>query len=114
MEFADIHDSIISAMQHPPRSTLFPYTTLFRSEELPDILAHNHELIDGELVDVSGNTAGHILLRDAFVELLRPDLKSTRLNSSHSQKSYAVVGIEHRPDISFMGPSKVELLDRHL
>jgi hypothetical protein len=39
--------------------------TIEEFEQLPDALAHNHELVDGELVDVSGNTGGHNSLRDA-------------------------------------------------
>src|SRR2546430_3099771 len=59
-------------IRRPPRSTLFPYTTLFRSEEW---LA---PLVSGKrrLGDVPPNALA--------------DRKSTRLNSSHSQISYAV------------------------
>src|SRR2546421_3905143 len=60
-------------IRRPPRSTLFPYTTLFRSS--PDGTA--------DLVDETGARLGHI-------EVLRRDRKSTRLNSSHDQISYAV------------------------
>src|SRR2546430_13720106 len=76
-------------IRRPPRSTLFPYTTLFRSE-----------VVDGEealrLGDaLLGDRDGLVLLVDLEVELrhellLRADRKSTRLNSSHSQISYAV------------------------
>ena len=41
-------------------------------EQLPDALAVNHELIDGKLVDVSGNTPKHNFLRDCMVALLLP------------------------------------------
>jgi len=41
-------------------------------EQLPDELAHNHELVDGELIDVSGNTGGHNRLRDALVIVFGP------------------------------------------
>src|SRR5438034_3319697 len=66
----------------PPRSTLFPYTTLFRS---PDRAT-------------SGSSAGRALLpamedlrrRHRRNELVAPDRKSTRLNSSHTVISYAV------------------------
>src|SRR2546430_6999669 len=64
-------------IRRPPRSTLFPYTTLFRShraEQLPPIVVSR--LIESELK------------RQTFV--VRQDRKSTRLNSSHSQISYAV------------------------
>src|SRR2546430_6931804 len=64
-------------IRRPPRSTLFPYTTLFRS---PASVASRH-LIKGAATPP--NLGG---------ELSRPtiDRKSTRLNSSHSQISYAV------------------------
>src|SRR2546430_12400835 len=62
-------------IRRPPRSTLFPYTTLFRSECLPVLLqpgaCRAAEPIQG--------LKGRLL-----------DRKSTRLNSSHSQISYAV------------------------
>src|SRR5436853_2167085 len=61
--------------KRPPRSTLFPYTTLFRS------------LLD------EAEGAGHVALADEQVEILHraaEDRKSTRLNSSHLGISYAV------------------------
>src|SRR5438552_7723337 len=75
--------------RRPPRSTLFPYTTLFRS--LHGVV----ELDRAEHVAVVGDGAGgHAEVRDALGERLRPagtvDRKSTRLNSSHQIISYAV------------------------
>src|SRR2546427_9190763 len=64
-------------IRRPPRSTLFPYTTLFRSEEAH--LEAPAPVVAGELVDEDE--------RQARANL---DRKSTRLNSSHSQISYAV------------------------
>src|SRR2546430_12258739 len=74
-------------IRRPPRSTLFPYTTLFRSQCLvPARLAHRlalpHERHDPRVVAQEVSVAVHH-------ELLA-DRKSTRLNSSHSQISYAV------------------------
>src|SRR5688572_32275945 len=66
-------------IRRPPRSTLFPYTTLFRSWLLT--AADPRELPMPEIV------APKIRLLAAIDEL---DRKSTRLNSSHSQISYAV------------------------
>src|SRR2546427_3542749 len=69
-------------IRRPPRSTLFPYTTLFRSFarriDPSDAGAHNNL---GVLYYQKG------LVADAIAAL---DRKSTRLNSSHSQISYAV------------------------
>src|SRR5688572_31821539 len=80
-------------IRRPPRSTLFPYTTLFRSS--PDVGGHlSDELtIDAGhgdvrlLVDHDVNSLGHV--EDDRVRVAQ-DRKSTRLNSSHSQISYAV------------------------
>src|SRR2546430_4548543 len=86
-------------IRRPPRSTLFPYTTLFRSvkghldnrwadwfDGLTITLEDNGEtLLTGPVVD---QAALHGLLRK--VRDLGIDRKSTRLNSSHSQISYAV------------------------
>src|SRR2546422_4378108 len=71
-------------IRRPPRSTLFPYTTLFRSplkaehEELADLLSELHGI-----TIVSGRAPRRAAGR-------WPDRKSTRLNSSHGYISYAV------------------------
>src|SRR5947208_10507322 len=74
-------------LRRPPRSTLFPYTTLFRSivAAVPDALANG-------LLDVPGDRAERLLSQASGFgpsELTR-DRKSTRLNSSHQIISYAV------------------------
>src|SRR5205085_8679714 len=63
-------------MPRPPRSTLFPYTTLFRSDMKAE---------DTVTIDLEGKSS----FADAMV-VTSGDRKSTRLNSSHSQISYAV------------------------
>src|SRR2546430_4367370 len=69
-------------IRRPPRSTLFPYTTLFRSLQFrwQVFNVSNSKRFDplsvNSFLDVNGSTFG--------------DRKSTRLNSSHSQISYAV------------------------
>src|SRR2546426_1907842 len=63
-------------IRRPPRSTLFPYTTLFRSR-VPDVAV----LVDQHVVRL-GRRPHHVVLRE--------DRKSTRLNSSHLVISYAV------------------------
>jgi len=88
--------------------------TIEEFEQLPDVLARNHELIDGELVDVSGNTGSHILLRDAFVELLRPYVRQHRLGLVLSEQEFDFDRNAHGPDVSFFGQSKAELFDRQL
>src|SRR2546430_3602573 len=87
-------------IRRPPRSTLFPYTTLFRSA--PDARAEDAALgldVEGPLV-VGHVRASHAAnLGGVLAQVLalgtdphsrREDRKSTRLNSSHSQISYAV------------------------
>src|SRR2546430_3455339 len=84
-------------IRRPPRSTLFPYTTLFRSHlglrEVVDVVVlGDHVAVACAIpavdrpVDLQDRGA---LLEDEPVVELR-DRKSTRLNSSHSQISYAV------------------------
>src|SRR5688572_32276460 len=74
-------------VRRPPRSTLFPYTTLFRS----DVREQEHDR-PRLLVDFVVLLALHVLVPGGLVlERERAaDRKSTRLNSSHSQISYAV------------------------
>src|SRR5215203_1099380 len=57
-------------IRRPPRSTLFPYTTLFRSKDFP---RHHRQWRESD-----------------WMIMYRPDRKSTRLNSSHANISYAV------------------------
>src|SRR5256885_9975982 len=73
-------------IRRPPRSTLFPYTTLFRSEH-PHIAGRIRvSLAEQRRADVT-ECLGHTRQR---VAELRKDRKSTRLNSSHLVISYAV------------------------
>src|SRR3712207_7814523 len=94
-------------IRRPPRSTLFPYTTLFRSRaelghEVVNFLEES-EVLDAQIVDA--DAAVELFRRPAAdgepfdVELVddgdevlvvRADRKSTRLNSSHANISYAV------------------------
>src|SRR2546430_5429607 len=76
-------------IRRPPRSTLFPYTTLFRSLLHEAWLAGVAFYVDRRVVVPRSHIAE--LLGDRLRPWLRrPDRKSTRLNSSHSQISYAV------------------------
>src|SRR3712207_7943681 len=82
-------------IRRPPRSTLFPYTTLFRSRSAFDFAAIGMALVSTEgrwlqvnrsLCHILGYTEKELLLTD----FLSIDRKSTRLNSSHANISYAV------------------------
>src|SRR3712207_8349470 len=73
-------------IRRPPRSTLFPYTTLFRSDL--DVLLGASLVHDGLLahvVDLGEHCDGGAVVEEAL-----EDRKSTRLNSSHANISYAV------------------------
>src|SRR3712207_7650923 len=77
-------------IRRPPRSTLFPYTTLFRSRALEvlvalAVLAAAAGLAMAAWVVLNGVLCGYFHSR-----LARQDRKSTRLNSSHANISYAV------------------------
>src|SRR5688572_31110237 len=95
-------------IRRPPRSTLFPYTTLFRSEVFESFTYLLCGLLIGEAKHgtvrasafapaayqpqrLSDLFCRHKLSRQALrAQLTEQDRKSTRLNSSHSQISYAV------------------------
>src|SRR2546430_13611590 len=70
-------------IRRPPRSTLFPYTTLFRSEVVQVLLIEPAFKKCPRI-----NTGRRVTLK--INEVVSTDRKSTRLNSSHSQISYAV------------------------
>src|SRR3989449_10484950 len=75
-------------IRRPPRSTLFPYTTLFRSNW--------HRRAESACVDV----AAHMIVLDVTGEALADiDRKSTRLNSSHGYISYAVFCLKKKKNM---------------
>src|SRR5688572_31445399 len=76
-------------IRRPPRSTLFPYTTLFRSHSRCDPLGNGSRTKD-ERRGTSGSRRACRRRRFGESGRARRDRKSTRLNSSHSQISYAV------------------------
>src|SRR3712207_8201554 len=85
-------------IRRPPRSTLFPYTTLFRSEARPELaLGAGADGAERRRVRrAAAFDAGRVAQRDAEPDLAEAriedvrDRKSTRLNSSHANISYAV------------------------
>src|SRR3712207_8658785 len=86
-------------IRRPPRSTLFPYTTLFRSDVLHEPASIDQERTHDEkryaAPRVAYNAAhqhdlSHARTYAINVQINREDRKSTRLNSSHANISYAV------------------------
>src|SRR5690349_22419054 len=91
-------------IRRPPRSTLFPYTTLFRS----------HTRLDGRCSPYRQHSPMHVvaeLVQEATTciglcwRIRRADRKSTRLNSSHVEISYAVFCLKKKKQISRMKSS---------
>src|SRR5688572_31124742 len=88
-------------IRRPPRSTLFPYTTLFRSAVRP---VDKGELAPPAQPALVGDPLQPVLALPqlpvaAAVAVHQPDRKSTRLNSSHSQISYAVFCLKKKKNI---------------
>jgi len=80
-------------------------------ERLPSELAEGHELVDGELVEVSGNVPLHNLLRDYLLAILLPFVIARGLGTVISEQDYEFEGNAHGPDVSFFGPAKKPLMD---
>src|SRR3712207_6894009 len=94
-------------IRRPPRSTLFPYTTLFRSD-LPMVKNETYALL--RHASAALVTSGTATLETALLNVPqvvcyetpvpRLDRKSTRLNSSHANISYAVFCLKKKKNIS--------------
>src|SRR3712207_7433174 len=93
-------------IRRPPRSTLFPYTTLFRSEEIAATLDRRlrRELTPEQyrmVRDLQLATRVVTIARDVVDErATAADRKSTRLNSSHANISYAVFCLKKKKTTS--------------
>src|SRR2546428_7284196 len=95
-------------IRRPPRSTLFPYTTLFRSgfelgvQTLNGVTRDHLNALNPAIVHYIGHlhvaTAGFI----AATGIAVADRKSTRLNSSHDQISYAVFCLKKKKDTPYV------------
>src|SRR3712207_7554813 len=100
-------------IRRPPRSTLFPYTTLFRSHLAP----HHARLQLGQDRLRLGQREAELRERAIHHQPVdREDRKSTRLNSSHANISYAVFCLKKRrrqvrtllPPTTLLAPTGVE------
>src|SRR3712207_7342401 len=86
-------------IRRPPRSTLFPYTTLFRSDEKRIEQAEyieSHQLLVLAVLDSS---------EEPHHKKQRIDRKSTRLNSSHANISYAVFCLKKKQNVVRNAPA---------
>src|SRR2546430_13416485 len=93
-------------IRRPPRSTLFPYTTLFRSVERCRIADLDPDTACSKKPDVLRVGAHR-----------QQDRKSTRLNSSHSQISYAVFCLKkkkEREQIKYLHSSYIQVAEYHI
>src|SRR3712207_8716852 len=93
-------------IRRPPRSTLFPYTTLFRSRELtlqssaPALVYEEGSLIKRAIRDLYNKDIEDIIVagEEGYREAI--DRKSTRLNSSHANISYAVFCLKTKTSLA--------------
>src|SRR5579864_9745066 len=83
-------------------------------EKLPEAIAVNRELIDGELVDVSGNTGNHNTLREWLGALLLLHVDKNKLGRVLAEQEFDFQGNAHGPDVSFFGPEKADLYEGKL
>src|SRR5690242_21189915 len=98
-------------IRRPPRSTLFPYTTLFRS------IGRQHALQQAHAGDAVDQRVMHLRVHrpaiafEAFDHVAFPDRKSTRLNSSHMSISYAVFCLKKKKQKKTKIKSTIKLND---
>src|SRR3712207_8304811 len=95
-------------IRRPPRSSLFPYTTLFRST-VPDWVERLFGIVKVESLDVHIAhqkfpvfLLGEPASRRSAVLSIGQDRKSTRLNSSHANISYAVFCLKKKKNSTYM------------
>src|SRR2546428_10178877 len=90
-------------IRRPPRSTLFPYTTLFRSRQHAGrgVVADRRKADRAQPVDLAAASASDIRGETRpEEEAAARDRKSTRLNSSHDQISYAVFCLKKKKKLA--------------
>src|SRR3712207_8266067 len=97
-------------IRRPPRSTLFPYTTLFRSlrallHGLPESWAGTPDTEGGWR---PGDVVGHLISAE-----LDEDRKSTRLNSSHANISYAVFCLKKKTKTKHIIPFRLDIVSAY-
>src|SRR3989442_9791451 len=98
-------------IRRPPRSTLFPYTTLFRSIVVLACSVTRPALLPTPSPTHQGRTSYRALL---VTEALDRDRKSTRLNSSHVRISYAVFCLKKKKIHRTHRATADDLMNSHL
>src|SRR3712207_8714567 len=100
-------------IRRPPRSTLFPYTTLFRSAVQGEPGGRGDRHVAARQLQAAGarvdRDALRALDRHASVAVQRQDRKSTRLNSSHANISYAVFCLKKKTRASAASTARITL-----
>src|SRR5258708_22278070 len=97
-------------IRRPPRSTLFPYTTLFRSQRRGAGAERQQAVVGGALPAGAPVAGGVAIQRIQVVRIAqrraeRLDRKSTRLNSSHQIISYAVFCLKKKKNKLYQTPN---------
>src|SRR3712207_8135023 len=99
-------------IRRPPRSPLFPYTTLFRSWTVVDaesvVVTHLTEVIRKHAADLLTRQETRHLLDQLKEVNAAVDRKSTRLNSSHANISYAVFCLKKKQQIDDQDMPRVQ------
>jgi len=80
-------------------------------EALPDALAHNRELVNGELVDVSGNLGGHNRVRVQLLARLTLVVEQMALGEVQTEQEFQFGDDAHGPDITFFNPEKAAMFE---
>src|SRR5947209_16980509 len=94
--------------RRPPKSTLFPYTTLFRSPDQHAVAARPVDFLDDEFRKMFEHIGERILLAAS-----PGDRKSTRLNSSHANISYAVFCLKKKTQPHHQHPASARRAGSH-
>src|SRR3712207_8841318 len=101
-------------IRRPPRSTLFPYTTLFRSSQHVAVLDRGRDRLRDSRDGDDGRSAGVFNQVAKILGGGLGDRKSTRLNSSHANISYAVFCLKKKKTdktiLAFLRPSSPSVL----
>lgn len=87
------------------------HLTIDDFERLPQEQAENHELVEGELIPVSGNTLYHNAIRDLLFLLIAQIVRELHLGRLVVEQEYDFGGNAHGPDISFFTAAKAASAD---